>query len=98
MAYGLVGLYAVYFILVGVHGNADKLLLLVENDGRNFLPWILAILVLRALYNVDALRPVIKPFVALAALSFVLLNWNRVVLQLNQILPPSVQIPESKAP
>ena len=97
MAYGLVGLYAVYFILVGVHGNADKLLHLVESDGRNFLPWILAILVLRALYNVDALRPVIKPFVALAALTFVLLNWNRVVLQLNQILPPSVQIPESKA-
>ncbi len=95
MAYGLVGAYAIYFILVGVHGNADELVTFVESNGRDFLPWILAIIVLRALYNVDTLRPMVKPFIALAVLVFVLRNWNKVTSQLNQILPSSVQIPET---
>ncbi len=95
MAYGLIGVYAIYFIMVGLHGNAGKLATNVESDGRNFLPWILAILVLRAIYNVESLRPLVKPFIALAALTFTLKNWNSVVSQLNQILPQSVQIPES---
>jgi len=95
MSYGLVGAYALYFILVGIHGNSSKLVSLIERDGRDFLPWILAILVLRALYNVEALRPMIKPFIGLAVLTFVLKNWNNVASQLNQILPTSVQIPKA---
>jgi len=97
MSYGLVGAYALYFILVGIHGNSSKLVTLVERDGRNFLPWILAILILRALYNVESLRPLIKPFIGLAILTFVVKNWNNVVNQLNQILPTSVHIPTSGA-
>jgi hypothetical protein len=93
MSYGLVGAYAIYFILVGINGNSSKLVALVERDGKNFLPWILAILVLRALYNVEGLRPLIKPFIGLAILTFVLKNWNNVATQLNQILPSSVHIP-----
>ncbi len=97
MAYGLVGAYGIYFILVGIHGNAGKLATVVEDNGREFLVWILAILVLRALYNVPVLRPAVKPFIALAALTFVLTNWNSVVSQLNDILPANVQIPETKS-
>lgn len=93
MSYGLVGAYAIYFILVGINGNSGKLVALIERDGKNFLPWILAILVLRAMYNVDALRPMVKPFIGLAVLTFVLKNWNNVATQLNQILPASVHIP-----
>lgn len=93
MSYGLVGAYAVYFILVGIHGNSSKLITLVERDGRNFLPWILAILILRALYNVASLRPLVKPFIGLAILTFVLKNWGTFATQLNQILPSSVHIP-----
>jgi hypothetical protein len=95
VSYGLVGAYALYFILVGIKGNSSKLVALVERDGRGFLPWILAILVLRALYNVESLRPLIKPFIGLACLTFVLKNWDNVVGQLNQILPANVQIPAS---
>ncbi len=98
MNYALVGAYGIYFILVGVHGNASRLLTIVEDNGREFLVWILAVLVLRALYNVPALRPAVKPFIALAALTFVLINWNQVISQLDQILPANVQIPETKAP
>jgi hypothetical protein len=93
VSYGLVGAYAIYFILVGIHGNSSKLVTLVERDGKNFLPWILAILVLRAMYNVESLRPMVKPFIGLAILTFVLKNWNNVATQLNQILPASVHIP-----
>lgn len=95
MSYGLVGAYAIYFILVGINGNSSKLVTLVERDGKNFLVWVLAILVLRALYNVEALRPMVKPFIGLAVLTFVLKNWNNVANQLNQILPSTVHIPTS---
>lgn len=93
MSYGLVGAYALYFILVGVHGNASPLLTLVQRDGRNFLPWILAILVLRALYSSETLRPAVKPFIALALLTFTLRNYNTIAAQLNQLLPSNVKLP-----
>jgi hypothetical protein len=94
MAYGLIGLYAIYFILVGSHGNAAKLLTQVQSDGKNFMPWLVAILVLRALYSVESLRPLIKPFIGLAALTFFLKNYATIVAQLNQLMPANVQLPE----
>lgn len=97
MSYGLVGAFAIYFVLVGINGNSSKLVTLVERDGRQFLPWILAILVLRALYNVESLRPMVKPFIGLAILTFVLKNWSNVASQLNQLLPANVQIPTASA-
>jgi hypothetical protein len=96
MAYGLIGLYAVYFILVGVHGNAKALVSQVQSDGKNFMPWLVAILVLRALYSVETLRPLIKPFIALAGLTFFLKNYATIVTQLNQLLPTNSQLPTGK--
>jgi hypothetical protein len=93
VAYGLIGLYAVYFIMVGVHGNAQKMIAQVQDDGKGFVPWIIAILVLRALYGSETLRPMIKPFIALAALTFVLKNYATVAGQVNQLLPANVQLP-----
>lgn len=93
MAYGLVGLYALYFILVGSHGNADAMMTNTQQDGKGFIPWILAILVLRALYSSDTVRPVVKPFIALAGLTFVLKNYATVATQINQLLPTNVQLP-----
>ncbi|MGC8541035.1 MAG: hypothetical protein ACP5QA_10450 [Phycisphaerae bacterium] len=92
----MVGAYALYFIFVGIKGNAEELAAFVEANGRNFLPWILAILVLRALYTVKTLQPMVKPFIALAVLVFVLRNWNNVTAQLNEILPQTVQLPQAK--
>ena len=90
----LTGLYGVYFVLVGVHGNSSKLLSLVESEGQGFLVWILAIAILAALYNVKTIQPAVKPFIALAVLVFVIKNWNTVTAQLNDILPSTVHIPE----
>lgn len=93
MSYGLVGLYGLYFIFVGIRGNAGTLASNVEADGKNFIPWVLAILVLRAAYASDTLRPVVKPIIGLAALTFFLKNYAKVVSQVNQIMPSNVQLP-----
>lgn len=92
MSYGLVGLYGLYFIFVGVNGNSGKLVGNIQQDGKNFIPWVLAILVLRAAYASDTLRPMVKPFIGLAALTFFLKNYAKVVTQLNQIMPANVQL------
>lgn len=96
MAYGLIGLYALYFILVGTHGNAKTMVSQVQADGKNFMPWLIAILVLRALYSVETLRPLIKPFIALAGLTFFLKNYATITAQLNQLLPANAQLPTGK--
>lgn len=93
MSYGLVGLYGLYFVFVGINGNADKLSGNVQQDAKNFIPWILAILVLRAAYSSDTLKPMVKPFIGLAALTFFLKNYAKVTAQLNQIMPANVQLP-----
>jgi hypothetical protein len=93
MSYGLVGLYGIYLVFVGINGNAGKLVTNVQQDGRNFIPWVLAILVLRAAYASDTLRPMVKPFIGLAALTFFLRNYSKVVSQVNEIMPATVQLP-----
>lgn len=96
MSYGLVGLYGLYFVFVGLHGNAGKLVTNVQQDGKNFIPWVLAILVLRAMYASDTLKPMVKPFIGLAALTFFLRNYSKVVSQVNQIMPATVQLPTGR--
>lgn len=93
MSYGLVGLYGLYFVFVGIRGNAATLVNNVQQDGKNFIPWVLAILVLRAAYSSDTLKPMVKPFIGLAALTFFLKNYAKVVSQVNQIMPTNVQLP-----
>lgn len=93
MSYGLVGLYGLYFVFVGIRGNAPALVNNVQQDGKNFIPWVLAILVLRAAYSSDTLKPMVKPFIGLAALTFFLRNYAKVVSQVNQIMPATVQLP-----
>lgn len=85
MSYGLVGLYALYLIFVGVNGNAAPLFQQVEKDAKDFAPWLLSIVVLKALYEVPSLQPAVKPFIGLAVLTFVLKNYNTVVGQVDEI-------------
>jgi hypothetical protein len=92
MSYGLVGLYGIYFIFVGIGGNSNKLVGNVQQDAKSFIPWILAILVLRAAYASDTLRPMVKPFIGLTALTFFLKNYAKVAAQLNELLPSNVQL------
>jgi hypothetical protein len=85
VSYGLVGLYGLFLLFVGIRGNAAKLTNEIGTDFHGFMPWLVAILILRALYNVEGLKPAIKPFIALALLTFVLKNYNTVAAQVDTI-------------
>ena len=85
MSYGLVGLYALYFMFVGVNGNASALFTDIETDAKGFAPWLLAILVLRALSNSSTLKPMVTPFIGLACLTFALKNYGVIVQQVDEI-------------
>ena len=85
MPYGLVGLYALYLIFVGANQNALPLKNELQSDVKGFAPWLIAILVLRALYASETIRPVVKPFIYLAILTFVLKNYGVIVGQVNEI-------------
>lgn len=85
MSYGLVGLYALYLMFVGVNGHASKLFTDIEQDAKGFAPWLIAILVLRAMSNSDTLKPVVTPFIGLAVLTFVLKNYGQLISQVDDI-------------
>lgn len=85
MSYGLVGLYAIYLMFVGANGNAGPLFTNIGKDAKGFAPWVLAIVILRALQNVDTLRPAVTPFIGLAVLTFTLNNYDTVVTQLDDV-------------
>ena len=85
MSYGLVGLYALFFIFVGSSGKSTQLKDEVSKDAKGFAPWLISIIVLRWAYSNDTLKPVVKPFIFLAILVFVLKNYGKLVTQLNSI-------------
>lgn len=85
MAYGLIGLYGLYLIMVGYKGNSSQLLAELQSDAKGFFPWVLALGVLAIMYRSDTLKPVVKPFIALAILTFALKNWNTLANQVNTI-------------
>jgi len=85
MSYGLVGLYALFFIFVGSSGKSTKLKDEVSKDAKGFAPWLISIIVLRWAYSNDTLKPVVKPFIFLAVLVFVLKNYGKLVSQINSV-------------
>lgn len=85
MAYGMIGLYALYLIFVGANANAKPLYQEVEKDIGGFAPWLISIIVLKALYEVDVLKPTVKPFVGLALLTFTLRNYDTVAGEVEKI-------------
>lgn len=94
MSYGLIGIYAIYFIYVGVNGNANEMTKAIEADAKGFAPMVLAILLLKALSTSDTLKPMINPFIGLALLTFTLKNYDKIASQLNAVT--GLSLPESK--
>lgn len=86
MAYGLIGLYGLYLVFVGYKGNQSTLFQMVSQDGPGFMPWLIAVVVLGTMYRSDTLKPVVKPFIALLLLTFVLKNFNQLKGQLQSVL------------
>lgn len=85
MSFGLVGLYALYFIFVGYNKNASTFFEYVSEDAKGFAPWVVAILILSALRKSDTLKPMVDPFIGLALLTFVLRRYTTVAHQIDEI-------------
>ena len=85
MNYGLVGIYALYLIFVGTKGNTIKLKDAVASDIKPFMPWVISIVILSWAYKSDTLQPIVKPFIFLAVLVFVLKNYSKLMSQLDSV-------------
>jgi hypothetical protein len=95
MSYGLVGIYALYFIFVGINGNASTMTTAMETDAKGFAPWLLAIVILKALASNDTIRPMVNPFIALALVTFTLKNYGVIVQQIDEVT--GLNLPTGKA-
>lgn len=81
----ILGLYGIYLIVVGVRGETDKLQAQLQVDMPGFVPWALAIVVLIILAQTEATAKVVKPFVFLLILSFVLKNFGNLSSEITKL-------------
>lgn len=81
----LVGLIGIYAVGVGLHGNAGAAWSAIAQDAQGFVPWLLAVVVLRVAYNSSTLRPLVGPFVGLAVLVYILRYYALFAQQINEI-------------
>ena len=81
----VIGLYGLYLVLVGAKGNTGKLMEKAQADAPAFMPWLISLGVLAALYENDTTKPVAKPFLFLAILSFVLINFDTLKAQVSSL-------------
>lgn len=65
--------FALYFILVGVRGNAPALFAELANE-KQFLLWIIVMLVVAALWESENAEQVAKPLAALIVMGFLIRN------------------------
>lgn len=85
------GLYGIYMILVAVRGNASEALNLLQEDAPNYLPWLIAILVLAVMNDFETTQPIVKPFIALLVIAFVVKNFSSVQSQVQTIYSMAVK-------
>jgi hypothetical protein len=75
---GLVGLYGLYLLFVGYHGNTKTLFTMFGQDAKSFAPVVIAVVILAGLNKSDTLKPFIGPFIGLALLTFALTQYGNI--------------------
>lgn len=65
--------YAIYFVLAGVRGNAPAMLRELQTE-KQFLLWIIVMLVVAALWETESGEEVAKPLAILIVLGFLIRN------------------------
>ena len=90
-------IFALYLILVGVKGNSAPLVALVKQEG-GYVPWLVAVGVLAALYSAETTRPFVKPFAGLIVLVLILRNWPTIQQEGGAIYHQLTSIGASPAP
>lgn len=79
------GLYGVYFFLVASRGNSTTLMNMIAEDSRGYIPWLFAIIVIALLSENENTAALVKPFVALLILTFVLRNFPTISNEIQTI-------------
>ena len=67
--------YGLYLTLVGVHGNAPALFGEIGQE-RQFLYWIIVLLVVSALWETESGAEIAKPLAILIVIGFLLRNYS----------------------
>lgn len=81
----IIGLYGVFFLLVGLSGNAPSLLAMAKQDAGGFLPWAVGVGVLAVAYEYPATKKMAQPFILLLILSFILTNFGSLQAEYSRL-------------
>ena len=81
----ILGLYGIYLVVIGVRGEVDQLQTQLGQDLPKFIPWAIAIVVLVVLSQTEATAEVVKPFVGLLVLAFVLKNFGNLSAEITKL-------------
>jgi len=81
----MVGIYGLYLIAVGVKGNTKTLMLDLQQDAGGFVPWLLIVIVLLALYDVPGMQNFAEAFAVLAMLGLIVNSHSTIIPQFEQL-------------
>lgn len=81
----LIGLYAVWMLMVAYKGNSSAALAQIQKDAPGFLPWLVSVIVLSLLYDNPSTQKAVKPFLFLIVLVFVLQNFPTLKVEFQRI-------------
>lgn len=80
-----IGVYGVFLLAVGINGQGKALFSLLSEDGKKFLPWLFALIVISVLAEFEETKRLVKPFVVLLALNFFLRNYDKLESEAKRI-------------
>lgn len=81
----ILGLYGVFLLVVGLQGKQDVLLAEADKDMPGFIPWALAIVALIIMAQTEATEKLVKPFIGLLILNFVLMNFGNLSNEVSKL-------------
>ncbi len=85
MFYGLIGLYGVYLIFVGIKSNSKNLGTSIQKDAPGFFPWLVALYVMYFFYKNEKTHKFGVAFAWLVGIGFVVKNFDTIKNELNKI-------------
>ncbi len=79
-------MFGIYLLTVAVAGNADQLWIRLQVDGKGFVPWVFAVVILSILYSADSTKPFVGPLIGLSLITVALKKYPVIKDQLSKIL------------
>lgn len=81
----IIGLYGIYILVIGMTGKTDAVTAELNQDMPGFIPWALAIVGLIILAQSDTTEKMVKPFIFLLILNFVLMNFGNLQSEFRKL-------------